>query len=101
MDRAEPWFCGFGVRRKTGSILSNSELLQVWSSEKGLGRNFVRQVRSLEKCKFHGWFGVRRKERAGPWFGRFAEKTGPNPGLAGTEFEEWVGPNPGLAGSEK
>ena len=71
MDQAEPWFCRFGVRSKTGSILCNSELLQVRSSEKGLGRNLVRQVRSSEKGKFHGRFRVRRKDSAEPWFGSF------------------------------
>ena len=67
-------------------------------------------------------FGVRWKDRAGPWFGvwltlvrqvRSSEKgNGPNSGLAGSEFGERMGrnlvlswekrwPNPGLAGSEK
>ena len=64
-----------GIARNPGS-----------SSEKGSGLTMVRQVP--------------RKERAQPWFGRFGERNGLNPGSAGSEFGERNGPNPGLAGSE-
>ena len=53
----------------------------VRSSEKGSGLTLVWQVRSLEKGtgQILVW-QVRRKEWAEPWFGRFGEETGLNPG---------------------
>ena len=40
-------------------------------------------------------------EWAKPWFGRFREKTGLTPGLAGLEFGERNGLNPGSEFGER
>ena len=81
---------------------------QVWSSEKGPGITLVWQVWSSEKGPFlspnSDRFGVRRKNRAKPWFGRFGVRPvlfNELRTLAGLEFGERTGLNLCSAGLEK
>ena len=67
---------------------------------------------SWEKGRTEPWFlvgfGAQRKDLAQHWFGRFEERTRPNPWFgrlgernrpsAGSKFREREGLNPGLAG---
>ena len=108
----------FGVRSKTKLTL----VQRIHISEKGLGITLVWQVWSSEKGPFlspnSDRFGVRRKDQAKTWFGRFGERpvpfseltilaglefrgrTGSNLSSAGSEFGERTGSNPGLVGLE-